>query len=59
MAALGTGRATTMILNVRNGELVPQLDADAAVEVGCVVDGDGVHPWPIAPIDGEMLGLLT
>lgn len=59
MAALATGRSSTMILNVRNNALVPQLPEDAVVEVGCVVDGDGVHPWPIAPVSGEMLGLIT
>lgn len=59
MAALATGRSSTMILNVRNNALVPQLPEDAVVEVGCVVDGDGVHPWPIAPVTGEMLGLMT
>ncbi|MEF3402953.1 6-phospho-beta-glucosidase [Agromyces sp. CCNWLW203] len=59
MAALATGRSSTMILNVRNNALVPQLPQDAVVEVGCVVDGDGVHPWPIAPVSGEMLGLIT
>ncbi|SIO26835.1 6-phospho-beta-glucosidase [Agromyces cerinus] len=59
MAALATGRSSTMILNVRNNSLVPQLPDDAVVEVGCVVDADGVHPWPIAPVSGEMLGLIT
>lgn len=59
MAALATGRASTMILNVRNNNLVPALPEDAVVEVGCTVDADGVHPWPIAPVNGEMLGLMT
>jgi 6-phospho-beta-glucosidase len=59
MAALATGRPATMILNVRNGGLVPQLPDDAVVEVGCVVDDEGVHPWPVAPVTGEMLGLMT
>lgn len=59
MAALASGRSATMILNVRNNALVPQLPEDAVVEVGCVVDGDGVHPWPIARVTGEMLGLIT
>jgi 6-phospho-beta-glucosidase len=59
MAALATGRSATMILNVRNNSLVPQLPEDAVVEVGCVVDADGVHPWPIAPVTGDMLGLMT
>lgn len=59
MAALASGRSATMILNVRNNTLVPQLPDDAVVEVGCVVDADGVHPWSIAPVAGEMLGLIT
>ncbi|WP_350348199.1 6-phospho-beta-glucosidase [Agromyces sp. G08B096] len=59
MAALASGRSATMILNVRNNALVPQLPEDAVVEVGCVVDADGVHPWPIAPVTGEMLGLVS
>ncbi|MBC7591537.1 MAG: 6-phospho-beta-glucosidase [Salinibacterium sp.] len=59
MAALATGRSATMILNVRNNALVPGLPDDAVVEVGCTVDAEGVHPWPIAPVTGEMLGLMT
>lgn len=59
MAAISSGRAATMILNVRNGSLVPELPEDAVVEVGCTVDADGVHPWPIAPVPLHMLGLMT
>lgn len=59
MAALATGRPSTMILNVRNNSLIPALPDDAVVEVGCIVDAEGVHPWPIAPVEGEMLGLMT
>lgn len=59
MAALATGTPSTMILNVRNNNLVPALPEDAVVEVGCTVDVEGVHPWPIAPVKGEMLGLMT
>ncbi|WP_309103649.1 6-phospho-beta-glucosidase [Microbacterium sp.] len=59
MAAIATGRPATMILNVRNGGLVPQLPEDSVVEVGCVVDSDGVRPWRVAPVSGDMLGLMT
>jgi 6-phospho-beta-glucosidase len=59
MAAIATGRPATMILNVRNNGLVPQLPEDAVVEVGCLVDDEGVHPWPVAPVSGDMLGLMT
>ena len=47
-----------MILNVRNGDVVPGLPADAVVEVPCTVDGDGIHPHRIAPVGGHMLALL-
>lgn len=59
MAAIATGREATMILNVRNGSLVPQLPEDAVVEVGCTVDASGVRPWPVAPVSLEMAGLMT
>lgn len=59
MAAIATDRPATMILDVRNGDLVPQLPPEAVVEVGCVVDGDGIRPWPVAPVSGHMLGLMA
>ena len=59
MAALATGRPATMILDVPNGDLVPELPPEAVIEVGCVADADGVHPWPIAPVEASMLGLMT
>lgn len=59
MAALATGRPATMILDVPNNGLVPQLPGDAVIEVGCVADASGVHPWPIAPVEGHMLGLMA
>ena len=58
MAALATGRPSTMILNVRNGDTVPGLPPEAVVEVPCTVDGSGIHPHRIAPIGGHMLGLM-
>jgi 6-phospho-beta-glucosidase len=58
MAALSTGRESTMILNVRNGDTVPGLPADSVVEVPCTVDAQGVHAHRIAPVTGHMLGLM-
>lgn len=58
MAALATGRPSTMILNVRNGDTVPGLPPEAVVEVPCTVDGSGIHPHRIAPVGGHMLGLM-
>ena len=64
MAAITTGAETTLILNTANsgeGEraIIGALPADCVVEVPCRVDGDGVHPLPIAPVTGHMEGLLA
>ncbi|MGO2632665.1 MAG: 6-phospho-beta-glucosidase [Galactobacter sp.] len=58
MAALRTGRPSTMILNVRNGSTVPGLPEECVVEVPCTVDGSGIHPHEIAPVTGHMLALM-
>lgn len=58
MAALAADRPSTMILNVRNADTVNGLPAESVVEVPCTVDGAGIHPHHIAPVDGHMLGLM-
>jgi 6-phospho-beta-glucosidase len=58
MAALAADRPSTMILNVRNRDTVNGLPAESVVEVPCSVDGAGIHPHHIAPVDGHMLGLM-
>ena len=65
MTGLATGEAATMILGVGNDSrgsgqlLVPQLPADAVIEVPCSVDQQGVHPHAVGPVTGEMAGLIT
>lgn len=64
MAGLHGEKVDTMILGVGNndaagGQLVEQLHATAVVEVPCDVDEAGVHPRRVAPVDGEMAGLMT
>ena len=70
MTAIATGRRERMILDVGNiaagredapaSELiVPELPADCVVEVLCEVDGDGVRPLPIAPIELGRLGMMS
>lgn len=70
MTALATGRRERMILDVGNisadrqdapatERIVPELPADAVLEVLCEVDGDGVHPLPIAPIELGRLGMMS
>lgn len=58
MAALLGGTPATMILNVANRGVVPQLPDDAVIEVPCTVSAAGIVPKHIAPVTGEMLGLL-
>ena len=40
-------------------KLVPELPADAVLEVLCVVDGEGVHPQPVAPVGLGRLGMMS
>lgn len=58
MTALSGGDPATMILNVGNRGNVPQLPDEAVIEVPCRVDADGVHPQRVAPVAGDMLGLM-
>ena len=69
MTAIATGRPERMILDVGNApagsdaapadRIVPELPADAVIEVLCVVDGDGVHPQPVAPVELGRLGMMS
>ena len=70
MTALATGRRERMILDVGNiaagredapasERIVPELPADCVLEVLCEVDGDGVHPLPIGPVELGRLGMMS
>lgn len=70
MTAIATGRPERMILNVGNigagredapasERIVPELPAETVLEVLCVVDGDGVHPLPVAPLELGRLGMMA
>src|SRR5699024_1070878 len=62
-------RPERMILDVGNApagadaaptdRIVPELPADAVLEVLCVVDGEGVHPQPVAPVELGRLGMMS
>jgi 6-phospho-beta-glucosidase len=58
VAALAAGKPSTMILNIRNGDTVNGLPPESVVEVPCTVDGTGIHPHRIAPVQGHMLALM-
>ncbi|MUK01660.1 6-phospho-beta-glucosidase [Vibrio cholerae] len=59
MRSLLTGQQAELILNVRNGSTIPELPADAVVEVPSVVDATGARPMPTAPVAPHHLGLLA
>lgn len=70
MTAIATGRTERMILDVGNigagredapasERIVPELPAETVLEVLCVVDGDGVHPLPVAPVELGRLGMMA
>jgi 6-phospho-beta-glucosidase len=56
--AISSGRPRMMILNVANGATLPFLDADAVVEVACVVAADGARPVGAAPLPAHARGLV-
>lgn len=56
-ALTGGGRAT-LVLNVRNRSALPGLDADAVVEVPCLVDANGAHPLVTGGLGAAELALV-
>ncbi|MEU1055708.1 6-phospho-beta-glucosidase [Streptomyces sp. NPDC005876] len=58
MRAIARNERTTLILNVRNRHTLSVLDADAVIEVPCLVDADGAHPAAADPLPGHAAGLV-
>ncbi|MEU8032047.1 6-phospho-beta-glucosidase [Streptomyces sp. NPDC049099] len=58
MRAIARNERTTLILNVRNRSTLSALDADAVIEVPCLVDAGGAHPVAVAPLPGHATGLV-
>ncbi|MFB6877514.1 6-phospho-beta-glucosidase [Streptomyces sp. NPDC056323] len=59
MRAVARNERTSLILNVRNRTTLPVLDADAVIEVPCLVDANGAHPVAVDPLPYHALGLVT
>ncbi|MFG2332459.1 6-phospho-beta-glucosidase [Streptomyces sp. NPDC048604] len=59
MRAVARDERTTLILNVRNRTTLSVLDADAVVEVPCVVDANGARPLAAEPLPYHAAGLVT
>ncbi|WP_329222537.1 6-phospho-beta-glucosidase [Streptomyces sp. NBC_01485] len=58
MRAIARDERTTLILNVRNQGTLSALDADAVIEVPCLVDANGAHPVAVAPLPEHATGLV-
>ncbi|MEU3840355.1 6-phospho-beta-glucosidase [Streptomyces sp. NPDC028635] len=58
MRAIARDERTTLILNVRNRSTLAALDADAVIEVPCLVDANGAHPVAVDPLPGHATGLV-
>ncbi|GAA1425499.1 6-phospho-beta-glucosidase [Streptomyces thermospinosisporus] len=58
MRAIARDERTTLILNVRNRGTLSVLDADAVVEVPCLVDASGAHPVTVDQLADDAAGLV-
>jgi 6-phospho-beta-glucosidase len=58
IASLHDGAGDVQVVDVRNGSALPGLPDTAVVEIPAVIDRDGAHPVPLAPLAPEMRGLV-
>ncbi|HZP90845.1 MAG TPA: 6-phospho-beta-glucosidase [Actinomycetota bacterium] len=58
VASLHSGTGDVQVVNVVNGGALPDLAADAVVEIPARIDRDGAHPVSLAPLAPEMHGLV-
>ena len=58
VASLASGTGDVQVVNARNAGAIPNLGDDDVVEVAAMVDTDGAHPIPVAPLGQDMLGLV-
>jgi 6-phospho-beta-glucosidase len=58
MRAVARNERATLILNVPNGTTLSALDAQAVIEVPCLVDAGGAHPVSVDPLPGHATGLV-
>jgi 6-phospho-beta-glucosidase len=58
IASLHDGAGDVQVVDIRNDGALPDLPADAVVEIPARIDRDGAHPLPLAPLAPEMRGLV-
>ena len=58
IASLHDGAGDVQVVDVRNGGAIPDLPDSAVVEIPAVIDRDGAHPMPLAPLAPEQRALV-
>jgi 6-phospho-beta-glucosidase len=58
LASLTDGTGDIQVVDVRNGDAMPDLDPDDVVEVPSRIDRDGAHPLPQPPMTPAMADLV-
>lgn len=58
MRAILRDEPARLIVNVRNRGALPGVDADAVVEVPCLVDASGARPLAVDPLAPHQLALV-
>jgi 6-phospho-beta-glucosidase len=58
MASLHAGTGDRQVVDVRNDGAIPDLPADAAVEIPARIDGDGAHALPVRSLEPALRGLV-
>jgi 6-phospho-beta-glucosidase len=58
IASLHDGRGDVQVVDVRNDGALPDLPADAIVEIPSRIDRDGAHPLPLSPLAAEQRDLV-
>lgn len=58
IASLHDGAGDVQVVDIRNDGALADLPDDAVVEIPAVIDRDGAHALPLAPLAPEILGLV-
>lgn len=58
LTALALNRPTESVVNVQNGTVLPELPADAVIEVSALIDGRGARAVAAGPLPRVVAGLV-
>ena len=58
MKAIAFDETTDLIVNLRNGDRLPELPRDAVIEAPCRIGATGPVPLPISPLPEHAVGLV-